>query len=407
MSHVCTYWRDVALGTPLLWNSIDVYSIRSIECVSRYLDRSRNCLLDVRFDIWGSDRFLNGEISGAKILPVVDIVVQHIHRWKTLLVLASNSTTTASILSTLAHLEAPSLERIRIVDDGGDIDDEPPSPSGVFQPRPGVFIGGAPRLAAVWVNNLRVLPPLTNVTTLHLHTPSYFSSAELNPSSLKSLTATCPSLSSLSIRGNFRGDWPHGGPVTIPSLRSLWFESGDTLASSFLATVSMPNLVSLWLDCPQYRVIQRIFNSTSRPNFPALKYLTLQGFDFYASTHYAKAFPTITALHLPFCNLFHITFLKETLIENDHSRWPNLDTIVFRSLRDTHAKKFSTVIDDMVRERHNSIHPIRRLLVDKDVLANLYSADSIGARTDLKVLSADSFDDPWWIMSHMDSGDQI
>ncbi|KAF5380501.1 hypothetical protein D9615_004688 [Tricholomella constricta] len=403
MSHVCTYWRDITFGTPLLWINIDIYSIRSLECVSSYLTRSQRCPIDVRFDIWASDRLLSPEASGATILPLVDLVIQHSDRWKTLLVFTSHTTTTASILLKLADVAAPLLQRIRVMGDDGD-NVEPPSGQ-ILVSSPGVLTGGVPMLTTVQMGNMRCLPPLANVTTLHLRA-SHFSSSELNTHILSDLTTACPSLTTFSIHGNFRGDWI-GENITMPSLRSLWFQNGDTLAAKFLATVSLPNLESLWLDCPQYRVIQVIDHSIPRPTFPALKYLTLQYFDFYASSQFAKAFPTITALHFSFCNPFHITFLKETLIEDDHSRWPNLDTLVFRTTRETHAIKFSKTLDEIVSERQRGNNPIRKLLLDKDILGNLFTADSLRARTNLDVLRPDNFDDPWWIMSHMDFGDRL
>jgi len=408
MSHVCTRWRDIALATPLLWTNIDVYSIDSVDYVTSYLKRSHNCPVDVRFDIWQSDRLLDPE-AGSRILPLVDIALQHIARWRTLLVFASQKSTTTSILLKMADMAAPLLQRIRIVDDDEDINDDQHimDTNQALSVKPRIFTGGAPSLHALRVNRLHCLPPFTNVTTLHLHTSTCFSSLEMNTQVLSELSAACPFLSTLSIHGNFRGACL-GDKITMPSLRSLWFYNGDTLAAKFLTAVSLPNLETLWLDCPQYQVIQVIATAHPQPTFPALRYLTLQSFDFYASSQFAKAFPTITALHLSYCNSFHVTFLKETLVESEYSRWPHLTTLVFRTTRETHARKLLKTLDEIVAERHDGRNPIRRLLVDKDILATLGPyANSLQEKTTLDLLRPDNFDDPWWLMSHMDTGERL
>ncbi|GLB37730.1 hypothetical protein LshimejAT787_0407810 [Lyophyllum shimeji] len=407
MSHVCSRWRDIALGTPLLWTNIDVFSIDSLECVTSYLKRSQDCPIHVRFDIWDSDRFL--EEADATILPVVDVALQHIARWRTLVVFAYHESTTGAILSKMADAAAPLLQRIRIQnDDNVNIDhDQLIATNLLLSVEPRILTGGAPSLTALRIDSLRRLPPLTNVTTLYFHTSAYFSSLEMNTRVLSELAAACPLLSALSINGTFRNA-RLDDKITMPSLRALSFSNQDNLADKFLTAVSLPNLESLWLDCPQYRVIQVINNAHPRPTFPALKYLTLQSFDFYASSQFAKAFPTISALHLSYCDSFHITFLKETLVEYDFSRWQSLDTLVFRTTRETHAKKFSRTLNEMVAERYESKSPIRRVLVDRDILASLGPhADALRAKTSLGQLQPENFDDPWWLMSNQDTADRL
>ncbi|KAF8070737.1 hypothetical protein FPV67DRAFT_1040719 [Lyophyllum atratum] len=403
MSHVCARWRDIALDTPLLWTMIDIYSTDSLDYVSSYLKRSQSCPSHVRFDIWESDRHLD-PAAAAAFMPLVDLVIQHIARWQTLLIFTSHKSTTASILLKMADLAPPLLQRLRIVDDDELISMDPIE---VLSTNPRVFAGGAPSLVALHLNSLYCLPPLINVTTLYLHTSTYFSSYELNTEVLSDLTMACPSLSFLSIHGKLLGPWS-GNDITMPSVRSLWFRNRDedTLSAKFLMTVSLPNLESLWLDCPHFPVIRML--STSHPALPSLKYLTLHHFDFYPSTNFAKVFPTIKALHLSYCNPFNIMFLKETLIEDDYGRWPNLETLVFRTTRETHGKKLARGLDEMVTERFAVNNPIQKVLVDEDIMAVLGPhAESLRGKTNLDVLHPDNFDDPCWLMSHVDTADRL
>ncbi|KAG6841422.1 hypothetical protein C0991_011316 [Blastosporella zonata] len=402
MSHVCSRWRNTALSTPFLWSNIDVYSAKYLDCTYHYLTRSKNCPVDLRIDLWQSDK---DALPSDAIIPLIDLVNKHATRWRTLLVFAAHRTTTNAILSRMKDLEAPLLERMRIVDDDAVVDPDvflPPDQA--FPSNPRILAGGTPNLIAVHTNNLYYPPPLANVTTLHLRTTSFFSSFEINSQVLSGLAAG--PLSTLSIHGNFTGHW-YVESVTMPNLRSLWFDNDDALAARFLTTVNLPNLESLWLKCPHYDVINMISGYHPRPSFPALKYLTLQSFDYYSSTKFAQVFPTIEALHFSYCDNFHVSFLKHTLVEDDLARWRDLHTLVFRTTRETYTGKFSKVLNDLVTERRRGNRPIQRVLLDRDALVHLGTANSIRAQTSLEELHPDNFDDPWWIISHTDTRERF
>ncbi|KAG6861112.1 hypothetical protein C0995_003841 [Termitomyces sp. Mi166 len=398
MSHVCRRWRDVAFASPLLWKNIDVYSSESFDAVSSYLKRSHNCPVNIRIDIWQSDRNLDPHDGAISIMPIVDLLNEHATRWKTLLVFAYYRTTTNAILSRIKDLAAPLLERVHVVDDNMQTDLAHVIPfQQTFPTNPLFLLGGAPKLAVLHSNNLEQFPPLANVTTLHLRTSqSFFSSLDIDTHVFLDLATVCPSLSTLSIHSKYVGRWTVND-VAMPNLRSLWFSNSDTLAAKFLTTVRLPNLESLWLDCPHYQAINMIYDHHPRPSFLSLKYLTLQSFDYYASTKFSQVFPTIEALHLAYCNSFHITFLKQTLVED---RWQNLRTLAFRTTRETYAVKFSNILNELVIERHVGGRPILRVLMDSDLLTALTTANSVRTYTSLEELRADNYNDPWWILSH-------
>ncbi|KAG6857186.1 hypothetical protein H0H87_008251 [Tephrocybe sp. NHM501043] len=305
----------------------------------------------------------------------------------------------------MKDLTAPQLEGMRIVDDGAAPDSENFSPPSTFPLKPQILTGGTPKLAAVHTNNLDYPPPFTNLTTLHLRTSEFSSSHETDNEILSALIA-CPLLSTLSIHGDWAGDWTKEG-VTLSNLRSVWFSGKDTLSAKFLTTVSLPRLESLWLHCPHYHVLNMIIDHYPRPTFPALKYLTLQTFDYYASVKASVVFPTIEALHLAFCNNFHVSFLQQALVEDALARWRNLHTLVFRTTRETYASKFSSVLNEVVIDRHYANRPIKKVLLDRDALSALSTANSVRMHTSLEELQEGNFDDPWWILSHTDTGDRL
>ena len=112
LSHVSTRWRAVALGTPSLWVNIDIYSFRSLQCTSSYLERSNPCPITVRIDIWDSDRIHT--CDPALTLDVINLAIQHAARWRCLLLFTYHWRTAENVLSHLSNVTAPLLRRLRI-----------------------------------------------------------------------------------------------------------------------------------------------------------------------------------------------------------------------------------------------------------------------------------------------------
>lgn len=397
VSHVCKHWREVALSTPLLWTDIGIYSIRCIDRVSSYFQRSDRCPVDLWFDVWQADKKIG---HPGWLDPIIDVAVRDVTRWRTLLVFAHRKSTTNSLLSKIAELTAPMLQRIRLVDDGEE------SGESVVPWDGGILAGGAPNLLSVQMDRASFLPLLANVTTLHLRSTSV-PTFKLNSAVVSALAEVCHSLSVLSIHGCFNGggsEWTVNSPpkVTMKSLRCFWFSSNteDTSAAYFLMFVSLPQLTSLWLDLAYYHlpVLHLLCCHPFRPVFPSLKYLTLQSFDFYPILQAAKLFPDIAAIHFAYCQVFHLPFIKAIISEN-RPYWRHLDTIVLRTARDTHAKKVSRILRDLVAQRLQLQVPIKRVLLDKDMLQNLSNVESIRAFTEVTQLHATNFEDPLWIMA--------
>ncbi|KAG6828253.1 hypothetical protein H0H92_008641 [Tricholoma furcatifolium] len=391
MSHVCSHWRATALATPLLWRNIDVYSPKSLHCVSRYLERSKNCPIHIRI-IWWPIGGLDLKDGATEIIPVIDLLYQHATRWQTFLVSTSYSIITNPILFCMKDLLAPLLEQLHI-----QVNDDKTNASSldpVFPLTPSILIGGAPRLVTLSTNEPRQLPPFKSITTVHLDVSRF----QHNGSDvLSSLVFACPSLSTLSIHGTVSGDWTVVN-ATMPSIRSLWFSNNDKFAGKFLTTVELPKLGSLGLDCGRahYQVASMLYyHRPGPPSFPLLKHLTLQSFDYFASEKYAKVFPTISTLHSKFGNSFHLVFLKQVL--EDLENWKNLETLVFEM---PYENQVFNYLNNIVVQRGLGDRPIQRILLNRELLVALPAENTISTHTSLDELRADNYDDPWWIISN-------
>jgi len=397
VSHVCARWRVAAFDTALMWTNIEIYSGRCLDRVSSYLTRSGSCLIEIWLDLWQTDK------DGARgrpgwVDPIVDLIIQHVGRWRCLLVFTYYKSTTNAILSKIADLGAPMLQRIRVVDEGeGSREEVAPWDSRILA-------GGVPSLVSVQMDRVYYLPLLANVTTLHLHTPLF----KVNTTVVSALASACPLLTTLSIHGSFNAieeDWAIGrhSPIAMHSLRHFWFcnDAEDMSVASFLISVALPQLTSLWLDLPRYylRVLHLLSTHPSRPMFPSLKHLTLQSFDFYPTLQAAKVFPNVTTIHFAYCPSFHVSFLKNILCA-DVPYWRHLDTLVFRTSKDSHAQKFSSILLDIFTQRAASGLPIKRLLLDKDALQSLVNhVDSMRDIAVVEKLTPFNYEDPWWLMA--------
>jgi hypothetical protein len=400
-SHVSTHWRNVALDTPHLWTTIDIYSLHSLAWISSYIARSSTLAIDVRFDIWQSDR--SSSISTISVLPLVEIVLPHIERWQSFMLFTYQRRTARIILSRLSKATAPAIQRLRISVDGSD-DFGPPS-----QDAPDIFFaGGTPQLSSADIDGLWYLPPLSNLTTLELHSTS-IEALPLTYDHFNAIAQTAPCLAHLAIRGVVDvTHWSmHATPTLVmPSICSLLFSNENTLAALFLTSVSVPQLQSLWVDYPETALQQGFFDSplfvTTDP-FPSLRYLTLQSYHFSTVQSYARVFSRITHLHLVYCNVFHITPLRDVLINKDSRWWHHLHTIAIQTTRDQHVKKLGSALEEIIRSRIRDGMPIKKLLLDTDVFLALSKLHPLLERTQLKKLGPTNYEEYWWLLSHQNT----
>jgi hypothetical protein len=209
-----------------------------------------------------------------------------------------------------------------------------------------------------------------------------------------------PSLRNLSIQGSLNASlWPVGGPAfPMNNLKALRLPVDSLLSVKILLAISTPNLVSLWLGS-SFDNYGHLFNASPPGKFPALKYLTIPSYDFSYNSQFAHAFPTITHLYLPYPNLHYRgdTRFKATFT----SYWRQLDTLVTGLIRQNQTLKFHSDLCNFLPLRRDAGYPIRQLLVDDDLYNILKKKlPDVSQYVKVDVLSLETYQEPWWIMSH-------
>lgn len=408
LSHVCMQWRGVALTTPALWTTIDISSTSSLSWVPIYLQRSGEGIpLDIRVDIYAEDRFVRHDASKntAMVQVVMDLIGLHIGRCRSLLVFTFHEETASLILSRLRNVAAPLLERLRI--NAGRINQPFADPTAAADY---ILSDGAPRLRFMETETMQCFP-LANLATLHLHRLQNAEPMEYEQ--LTQIFAALPVLSNLSIRGPmYSSQWPlHLTAPTffMPSLRSLMISEDGPFAVKFLLSVSAPSLQSLWLDCSiDSTIVFEAPQMLTGNKFPVLKYLTLESYDMYTTNSFARIFPTITHLHLPYAALFHVRYFERALVDVP-TIWEQLVTLIVSARKIDQARKFFEALCRILPDRRRAEAPLQSLLLDGDLLKFLLAqkSDLLHEHLTMEELRKDNYSEFWWASRHEDTVDRI
>ncbi|KAF8801347.1 hypothetical protein BYT27DRAFT_7198423 [Phlegmacium glaucopus] len=398
LSHVSSLWRAIAVTTPALWTRINIYSILS-DCAAKYLQRSGSqMLLDIRVDIYNADkriRIRSGSKRNALIQSIVKTIFPHIHRARSLFILSCFELTALTLLSHLSNSVAPHLQRLRM-------NIGHPATIGPRTAGFKAFSAGLPQLTFLETDLPDCIPlSLQNLTTLHLHTLT--DTMNLSYQTFVAIITAPPSLHDLSIRGSLDvSHWPlhvNGPGFSMNNLKALRLPDASLFCVNILLAVSAPNLESLWLGS-SFDNYGHLFNApqmSGHVKFPALKYLTIPSYDFSYNTQFPTAFPTITHLYLPYANFYHDNRFKITFT----SHWKHLDTLVTGLIRQAQMVKFHGALCKFLPLRRNAGYPIRMLLIDEDLCSMLKKeSPNVSRYVKIDVLSLETYQEPWWIMSH-------
>ena len=129
VSHVCKHWREVALETPALWSDIDLetgrHAPQSYRRASMYLSRSKGYPLSIYLEVneWDEDREsvyseesdYQSPITNVQLQEIVDLLLPHISRWRTLRLNAEHYIYFHTVLSRLSEAPpAPLLEHLEL-----------------------------------------------------------------------------------------------------------------------------------------------------------------------------------------------------------------------------------------------------------------------------------------------------
>src|SRR5260221_1139808 len=207
VSHVCRFWRSVALGTPGLWNRIDIYSKRSKAWVHPYLDRSLQRPLDVYIDIYRTDRVLSKTSNPlTKFDSIIKEFPNHFHRFRVFSLLSYHQTTAVYWQKEFQDHYAPILQSFSIKYGSGFSHIQRH-----FERFATILDRGShDRLTTIETDTPNILPPpenLRNLTTLYLH--GLDPSLSISEDKFVEILGSLPSIVNLSLQSTVGfGFWP-------------------------------------------------------------------------------------------------------------------------------------------------------------------------------------------------------
>ena len=334
-SHVCATWRDVAIGLPNLWNTIDLHvrpaSAAALHRLSTYLSRSQPFPLDIF-------------ISSQDFDPVLDLLLPHALRWRQLCLVTSSSCC-LSIHHAMHTLTTPMLEYLSIRTDlphNGSPEPYLNVPTLVPQILPSTPSLSFLRLAgtALWM----LQPPMSNIRTMHFEGCQ---SMYMTHQQFRTLMATMPCLVNLSLSQLSIDPLPdviNGCNSALMALRRLRICDEDRQSGIILSLVDLPVVESLHL--------RNVEDFSSVP-LPTVRSIALESCPFSANELWdlSQALPAITSLTMD----QSVEILYALLASrNGQLKWPDLKTMTIYDLIPTNVQIFC----DMVQERRHAGHPL-------------------------------------------------
>lgn len=363
-----------------------------------YLQRSKSCLLDVRIDTYDDEKRL-ASADLATYTPIIQLIADHFERVQYFFWFARKSSPTETLYSQyFKEIAAPALERFRT------IASERPLRS-YLDLSPSIFAGGAPRLSLVDLVLMASFPPLQNVTTMMLEHRSPTLHEQLR-TKLAEIASSAPNLMHFSI-GPLNGvvGPPQENPVPciFKSLQSLKLTCSSTSIAELLGDLEAPQLESLWFNCSGYLKLHPLLSQGKLSGkFPSLRYLTLQVYDFPNLNMFARAFPSVTHLHLPYPRNGSRGLTSIISDPSEPIPWPNLHTLAIQTIHDAYSGN-SALLDNYIIQCHDFIsyrrrmnNEIKTLLFDRDLFKIAASDALLNEVATLATISRDSYKEYWW-----------
>ncbi|KAJ3524225.1 hypothetical protein NMY22_g11093 [Coprinellus aureogranulatus] len=246
VSHVCGYFRSLALGSPALWDTVCITQVTPLAQVEAYCLRSSSCPLTILVSL---DRDWAGNPRRAEsVFEVLRIVVSHASRWLVVsLLLGVEPDDPYSVVDLFGQQKAPQLRSLTVRIDS--LPNPGPLQNAVQLPMPfapaHIFSHGADQISLVRFGGLSVhlmRPPLTHVTVLHLDQTV---DIPISYMGIRQLLSTPRALQRLSIYGDLVDEWP-SSPfliIQLPFLSSLRLASTDgALYLGVLQNIDAPRL---------------------------------------------------------------------------------------------------------------------------------------------------------------------
>ncbi|KAJ7759038.1 hypothetical protein B0H16DRAFT_629268 [Mycena metata] len=283
VSQVNLYFRDIALGTRVLWRHINLGQNDSVEKLRMYLARSGPRVpLHLRLDLTRGI---------AALTEKLDLVFEQLDRWQRFTIHSKIETSDVPVISRLYDASAPLLEQLGLCVD--DVDSENLK-SVRRADSEQILTQGCPRLTVLRLRGLSMhffRPPIPNITTLYLEqTRGLFIGYE----GFKDLLTAAPALAHLSI------------------FDAIIDEGADTWPTDSVSCIPVPNLISLRLSIPG--TLQHVFSDILISiSAPRLEYLVLRD---VGETHLDKFWQLPGVAH-KFPALHSLTFLEFDIRETD------------------------------------------------------------------------------------------
>lgn len=322
---------------PSLWTNIFIYSRKSLNRVSAYLERSTTLPLTVSYSPPGTIQDDQEHIS---------TLFHHSRRWRCFVFMMDVAKDAGNAL--LGELHAPQLECLRL--DMGSKGPEIDLPT-----------------------KFRIIPPLASLTTLELAflTPH----ATLTLTEFRDMVSASPNLATLSLRGrciNFSQESSYL-VVELRSVLSLTLGGVNQSVQNYIEHISAPSVTSLTLLDMTVRNWDRLHDRQLHfPKYPALRSLIFVDSSFNEDVYdwFPHLCPTVTTLTVADadCKDFDIGSVKliaqmaESRSHSDVTRgpkWPKLHTITLGIFISETA-----VLHDVVAARLVSGNPLTKLRLD-------------------------------------------
>ncbi|KAF8071697.1 hypothetical protein FPV67DRAFT_891469 [Lyophyllum atratum] len=350
-SHVSTRWRGVMLGTPLLWNTIDLTithrtRTRALQRLLAHLTRSGHCLLDLslHIDVWGN-------------IPVLLYhLTPHADRWYRVSISVTRGSAD-DLYAPFCSVAAPSLIHLSLRIGNPEDDTAVNSPRTEYPDTcPPIITRGSPmlkfvRVAGKVVGNL--VPPLNAVTTFHVDA---WPKNLMSLAQFRALIDALPNVVNLSLTGLSihlpRSPLDISEPISLPTLLSLRIRGNSTPSHRLLSLLALPNLEALSLHGVD------TFDSAV---IPTLQHLTLDSCIFSEGElqNVFKAFPCVSVLSIDESTPEIISMLH--VIVGSSPLWPQLRSIFMKRLPPADVISFCF----LVLHRANNNTPLSSVHLDK------------------------------------------
>ncbi|KAF8573883.1 hypothetical protein K439DRAFT_1665645 [Ramaria rubella] len=390
-SHVCQYWRSVALSTPQLWSNLEFEGAQTFEKYMEWIARSKGAPLTIQIDLtadatpeFQADRFDTEDDEDLKRQIVVhhqthksdtilEMILPHVHQWKTFELVVDYYELIWVFQTALTRLEsAPILEHLGFFCHEDWIDEDQFSPQSLRNPI-SLFQGGTPKIRSVclWGVHFQweTATYLAGLACLQLawHTKDVRLSCEQFAQTL----TLSPKLEVLILEGSapLPGTWPEER-IPLHFLRALSIAYIDVSdAISVVQHIDFPALKNLTLDLEAESVKEFIHAVCARnkPRFGSVESLKLTSFQCLQADGilFLSNMPNVVSLTLNFNYL--PGHFRKSLASNSPSLCPKLHTLKLSGLD---AKDLKSLI----KGRQKSSTRIQSLYLDQD---DAYSEDTI------------------------------